>query len=103
MTAPLPDHLKGKFRLQRLALLWEVGWSALQLPLVMAMVGLTLLWSSLLNVLPRPLPLIAILLLAAGFLWSLRGLFRLRGVEDFTALRKLDASNDLHHREASST
>ena len=103
MTTPLPDRLKGTLRLQWLALLWEAGWSAVQLPLLVAMVTLALLWSGLLNVLPRPLPLIAIMLLAASFLWSLRGLFKLRGVQDFTALRKLDASNDLHHREASST
>ena len=103
MTAPLPDPLKPKLRLQRMALMWEAGWTALQLPLLTALVALTLLWSGLLNALPRPLPLIAIILLAASFLRTLRGLFRLRGIQDFTALRKLDASNDLRHREASST
>ena len=103
MSAPLPDHLKSKIRLQRLALMWEAGWTAVQLPLLVAIAALALLWSGFLGALPRPLPLIALIVLAAGFLWSLRPLFQLRRVLDFAVLRKLDARNDLHHREASST
>ncbi len=83
-------------------MMWEAGWTALQNPLLVALVALALLWSGLLNNLTRPLPLIIILLLTAGFVWSLRPLFQLPHIGDLSALRKLDASNDLYHREASS-
>lgn len=102
MTMPLPDPLKNKLRLQRLALAWDAIWTALQKPLLLALAALAILWSGLLNSLPRPLPLLMIVLLAAGFMWTLRTLFQLSRIADFSVLRKLDATNDFQHREASS-
>lgn len=102
MDRPLPDPIKNKLRLQRLALAWEAAWTVFQKPLLVTLIGVALIWSGLLNNLPRPLPLIAILFLAAGFLLSLRKLLQLPSIGDFFVLRKLDAGNDLQHREASS-
>ena len=103
MNASTPNPLKAKLRLQRMVLTWEAAWTALQWPLIVALIALSVLWSGVLSYLLRPLPLIALLLLALPFLLSLRSLWQLRRVEDFIALRKLDAGNDLHHREASSS
>lgn len=103
MSAPLPNSLKATLRLQRMALTWEAIWTALQGPLMVTLLAFSLLWSGLLSALPRPLPLIVLVLLALVFLWSLRKLWQLRPSDDFTALRKLDAGNDLQHREASSS
>ncbi len=103
MSMPLPDPLKNKLRLQRLALAWEAAWTAFQRPMLMALTAMALLWSGLLNNLPRPFPLIVIIVSAAGFVWTLRHLFQLLDIADFFVLRKLDAGNDLQHREASSS
>jgi len=102
MADKLPPHLRRSVTLQRLALRWEAVWHALQYPLIVAVATLALLWSGFTGYLPRPFPAILLGLLALAFLFSLRGLFRLKTLPDHAVLRKLDQINALGHREASS-
>ena len=102
MSEKLPPHLKRSVTLQRLSLRSEALWHALQGPLLVVIAALALLWSGLTGYLPRPAPAILLGVLVLAFLFSLRGLFRLRALPDHEVLRKLDAVNALRNREASS-
>jgi uncharacterized protein (TIGR02302 family) len=99
---PQIDTLRQKTRLQRIAMLWEQVWAAIQGPALVALAACALLWSGLLNVLPRPLPFVVLIALAGLFLFSLKSLLILKSPPAVAVLRKLESSNDLHHREASS-
>ncbi|MDE2385818.1 MAG: DUF4175 family protein, partial [Alphaproteobacteria bacterium] len=102
MTTPPLDRLRHALRLQRLSMLAEQLWAALQGPLWLAVLACALLWSGLLESLPRPLPFIILVALALTFAWSLRPLAKLRQPAAANVLRKLDAVNGLENREASS-
>ncbi len=91
-----------KIRLQRLALLWEKLWAALHWPILLAALMLALILSGVLNALPRPWPMVFVVALIAAFLFSLTSLLELQIPTRLQAMRKLEQSSNLQHRETSS-
>ena len=96
------EPLRRKIRLQRAAMLWEKVWAAAQAPLFILLLALAVLLSGALTLLPRPVPLAVLVIGAGAFLFSLKSLFRLAVPTPTAVLRRLDTSNALAHREASS-
>jgi uncharacterized protein (TIGR02302 family) len=94
--------LLTKIRLQRLALLWERLWVALHWPLVAALLFAAVIFSGLLNFLPKPLPLIILALLGLGLIYGLKSFLRLQRPTSLQAMRKLETNSALQHRETSS-
>jgi uncharacterized protein (TIGR02302 family) len=94
--------LQTKIQLQRWALLWEKLWVALHWPLITALLLVSAIASGALSMLPPPLPLVIMIFLGGAFLYSLKFILNVKRPSRLHAMRKLEVTSDLKHRETSS-
>jgi len=99
---PQIDTLRQKTRQQRAAMVWEMVWAAIQFPAIVILAACALLWSDILNAVPRPVPLLILIALAGLFLFSLKSFLTIKRPPAAVVWRKLESANSLQHREASS-
>ena len=102
MADPRLNSIATKLKLQRLVLLLESLWPALQRPLMVIGLSLAILWSGILLHLPVGLPQVIAAGLAIIFLFSLKSLIKMAFPSRYAAARALEKNNALPHRAASS-
>jgi len=102
-----PDQTSQATRIERkiaqakLALGFERIWNAAHWPMVILAVAAALVLGGIMPLLP-PFPRLgALAVLAAGFLWSLRPLFRVRWPDRGEAIRRVEQTSGLAHRPVS--
>ena len=102
-----PDQTSQAARIERkiaqakLALGFEHIWNAAHWPMVILAVAAALVLGGIMPLLP-PFPRLgALAVLAAGFLWSLRPLFRVRWPDRGDAIRRVEQTSGLAHRPVS--
>ncbi|MFT3673971.1 TIGR02302 family protein [Aestuariivirga sp.] len=101
MTDARPTRLSRKVALQQIAMLWERVWAALNGPILSAGLAVAVVASGLLASLPVIPRLVLAGLLGAGFLFSLRGLFRLVWPRRLEAMRRMERASAVGHRPLS--
>ena len=101
MSNQTPHHLDLKIALQRSSLLWEGIWNAIQLPLIVIGIGVFVLASGTLDWIAQWVQLIAIVIWALTFLYSLKKLFRIKSASRLAAMRRMEQHSDINHRSLS--
>ena len=101
MSSQASHHLDLKITLQRVGLLWESGWNAIQLPLIVVGIAVVVLASGALDWFPKWTQLIAIVILILTFLYTLKYLFRIRSASRLAAMRRMEQHSDINHRSLS--
>ena len=102
MADPRLNSIATKIRLQRLVLWMEAVWPALQRPLIVIAIGLSLLWSGVFLHLPTGLPVLLLAGLGLLLIFSLAPLMKMVFPSRLAAARVLEKNNTLSHRAASS-
>jgi uncharacterized protein (TIGR02302 family) len=103
MTETTPRAINRAVALERLAMVWEQLWAALQRPSVVAALALAVLASGALAALPMGLRLGLAAAAALAFISSLRDFLHLRFPSRREAMRRLEARAQLAHRPLSSS
>ncbi len=96
------SDLNFKIGLQRTALMWEGVWQAIQNPLLVLGLVISLVASGALAELPKIGQLAGLAVLALLFVASLKNLITLQLPKRLAAMRRLEAASQLSHRAVSS-
>ena len=91
-----------KTTLQRAILFWEELWVALQLPLLVVGMAIILGASGLLLQLPKWLQISTLVVLAMGFIATLRPLTKIKTPSEHSAMRRMEQASNIDHRAISS-
>jgi uncharacterized protein (TIGR02302 family) len=96
------SYLTAKIRWQKLAMVVENLWTALQLPLIIVGVASAIFASGILDGFPKWLQLSVLAVLALGLVVSLKDLIKLKAPQTLVALRRMETASAISHRAASS-
>jgi uncharacterized protein (TIGR02302 family) len=100
-ASPDTASIERKIGLARWAIGFERIWAAGQLPVVVAGAFAAVVIGGVLPMLPQWPRLALLAIFAAGFLWSLRPLFRVSWPTRHEAMRRIEAKTGLAHRPVS--
>ena len=98
MSGQNSNHLDLKITLQRVSLLWESIWNAVQLPLIVIGVAVFVLASGALDWFPKWAQLIVLAILGLAFLYSLKNLLPIKAAGRLAAMRRMEQHSDIQHR-----
>ena len=98
MSGQNSNHLDLKITLQRVGLLWESIWNAVQLPLIVIGVAVFVLASGALDWFPKWAQLIVLAILGLAFLYSLKNLLPIKAAGRLAAMRRMEQHSDIQHR-----
>jgi uncharacterized protein (TIGR02302 family) len=99
----MSDHLNRKIGIQQAALFWESLWHAAQKPLLVLGLVIILIASGVLTLWPKWLQLATLVLLAIGFIYTLKDLTKLKSPPRLIAMRRMENASGLNHRMVSSS
>ena len=98
MSGQNSNQLDLKITLQRVGLLWESIWNAVQLPLIVIGVAVFVLASGALDWFPKWAQLIVLAILGLAFLYSLKNLLPIKAAGRLAAMRRMEQHSDIQHR-----